>query len=280
MGTASYFNARVSIQDLIAPAKSVGAHLAAKLDCFFSDERTLTDELCDMFCIWLAVEISARRFIPALTFDLRLAKTTPAEESECGADLELIVGSPLGIKRCLLQAKVVDPQSLRLRYDSKKGWKKLRQQLKDARNEVGDLAYLLVYVPARLLDRQQFGFGSYEQAFSATAPTTHKESYFGATVIPVSELLGPTGRWRSTKYKVRREPDGSFKGEIPFWRFLLELFLCWQGKWSDSEAPLTDERFPPFRRFVMTASGISVTEWSEMQTLADQFLAQRNTERG
>ena len=33
-------------------ANSLGAHLAAKLQGFASDERTLTDEFCDMICIW------------------------------------------------------------------------------------------------------------------------------------------------------------------------------------------------------------------------------------
>ena len=31
---------------------SVAAHVASKLQEFGTDERTLTDELCDMFCIW------------------------------------------------------------------------------------------------------------------------------------------------------------------------------------------------------------------------------------
>jgi hypothetical protein len=52
MSTAFSFSSTLTIGDIISPGKSVGAHLAAKLDLFSSDERTLTDELCDMLGIW------------------------------------------------------------------------------------------------------------------------------------------------------------------------------------------------------------------------------------
>jgi len=53
MSTAFSFKARTDLRAVEVVAKSVGAHLASKLQCFHSDERTLTDELCDMTCIWL-----------------------------------------------------------------------------------------------------------------------------------------------------------------------------------------------------------------------------------
>ena len=274
---------RRGIKDQTARGKISGAHLAAKLDCFSTDERTLTDELCDMLCIWLVIQVMTGRHATSSLFDLSLAKTTTAEETEHGADLELIVASPLGRKRCLIQAKVLDPERQRLRCDSTEGWEKLRSQLVNCRDEAGDLAYLLVYIPGRLLDRQEFGFGTYEQGFLNSTPLSkaphNKESYFGATIIPVSELIRPSGQWRSTKYKVKRDKNGSFKGGIPFWRFLLELLLCRQGQWDNGNAPFNEVGLPPFRRFVMTASGISVTEWREMQELADEWLAESNTRR-
>jgi hypothetical protein len=217
MPTATTFTSRVGISDIIAPAQSIGAHLAAKLDCFSTDERTLTDELCDMLCIWLSdtATVVSDGLSARYVFDLSLTKTTSAEEVKTGADLELIVSSPAGTKRCLIQAKVLDPVSLKLRCDSKAGWKKLRSQLIAARREAGELAFLLVYIPGRLLDQQWFGFSTYEQRFLSCIPNS-RESYFGATIIPVCELINPTGRWKSKKHKVKHDGYGGFSGGLPF----------------------------------------------------------------
>src|SRR5690606_19966668 len=123
MATGRPFSGRVTIPDMLAPAQSVGAHLAAKLESFASDERTLTDELCDMLCIWLS---KPRRTTPGWPdFSLNLQKTTAAVEVMTGADLELTISSPLGYKHCLLQAKVLDPATGKLRCDSTQGWNKL-----------------------------------------------------------------------------------------------------------------------------------------------------------
>ena len=45
MSTAFYFSTLADAALTTAAGRSVGAHLAAKLECFGSDERTLTDEL-------------------------------------------------------------------------------------------------------------------------------------------------------------------------------------------------------------------------------------------
>jgi hypothetical protein len=199
MPTQRTYTTRIDVGDIREPASAVGAHVGAKLQCFATDERTLTDELCDMLCIWLGCEAQGKRAEAPSglgAINLILTKMTPAEEVKNGADLELIVSSPLGVKRCLIQAKVLDPDSGKLRCDSTAGWQKLRKQLVAARDEVGDLAFLLVYVPGGLLNGHSYSFGTYEQGFMAEAGGS-TEAYMGATLIPVDALLQPkSNRWR------------------------------------------------------------------------------------
>ena len=136
MSTTFRFRRRIHINHVKAPAQSVGAHLASKLQMFGTDERTLTDELCDMLCIWLGLVASDPSLSPLSgpgTFTIDLSKTTARQEVRNGADLELVLSSPLGVKRCLIQAKVLDPKTQRLRCDSTEGWSKLRKQLVAAR---------------------------------------------------------------------------------------------------------------------------------------------------
>ena len=195
MSTNFQFTSVIDIGCIPEPAKSVGAHVAAKLALFNSDERTLTDELIDMLCIWLGLESKiSKSILPSQKFRLTLGKTTGSEEKLNGADLELIISSPLGVKRCLMQAKVFDPIDQKFRCDSKVGWEKLRNQLVSARKEVGDLAFFLVYVPGGLLDRQRYGYGTYEQ-HSKYKASGSASSYFGATLIPVNQLLDPLDNW-------------------------------------------------------------------------------------
>lgn len=269
MPTASKFTSSVTIPDLIPPCQSVGAHLAAKLDSFCTDERTLTDELCDMLCIWLShIQVSPKG---AHTFNITLAKTTPAEEMKNGADLELFVQSPLGGKRCLIQAKVLDPVTMKLRCDSKAGWAKLRSQLVAARAQAGALAFLLIYVPGRLLNGNNYGFSTYEQGFLSSY-TGSAEAFFGATLIPVDDLLDPKGRWRSQKYKVPQLTPGTFKNGIPFWKFLIELLLCRRGKWSGEVDALTTREVLAFRRLIVAGQENPRDKWEALQNMADQWL--------
>ena len=272
MSTASTFTRRLSLSDIPQPAKAVGAHLAAKLQLFHTDERTLTDELCDMLCIWLAMHSHHRT--PASpssrSFTLTLSKTTASEEAKNGADLELLVSSPLGVKRCLIQAKVLDPSTGKLRCDSVAGWKKLRAQLVAARKQTGDLAFLLVYVPGQLLNGRNYRYGTYEQQGHFVAQGK-APAYFGATLIPVDDLLGPSGRWRNTKLKVPQPSPGQFKGGLPLWRVLIELLLCRRSSWS-SDNEKYQERLLAFRRLSIGASEISKDTWQELQAAAEQFL--------
>lgn len=272
MSTASTFTQHLTIADIPEPAKSVGAHLAAKLELFCTDERTLTDELCDMLCIWLGMHASHSISAPSsLSFDLTVSKTTSAEEVKNGADFELIIQTPLGTKRCLMQAKVLDPSTNKLRCDSKQGWRKLRKQLVDARKEAGSLAFLLVYVPMSQLDGTNYEYGTYEQGgtFSVTGSVP---SSYGATLIPVDDLLGKSNRWRSLKYKVPRSPIGGFKNGLPFWRVLLQLMLCRRGAWASKHESEDIRMIPPFRKVALTASNIEQDSWLELQSMADQFL--------
>lgn len=273
MPTASTFTRRLNLSDIPQPAKSVGAHLAAKLQLFCTDERTLTDELCDMLCIWLGMQARHRPVAPksSHSFTLTLSKTTAAEEIKNGADLELFVTSPLGIKRCLMQAKVLDPATGKLRCDSAAGWTKLRTQLVAARKEVGELAFLLVYVPGRLLNGRDYGYGTYEQQRHFTA-TGIVPAYFGATLIPVDALLGPSGRWRNTKLKVPQLSAGQFKGGLAFWRVLVELLLCRRSSWSLDSGARSQERLLAFRRLSIGASDIDEGIWRELQASSEQYL--------
>ena len=272
MSTASTFTQKLTINDIHQPVKSVGAHLAAKLELFCTDERTLTDELCDMLCIWLGMQFNpSYAAIVGPSFDLTISKTTTAEEVKTGADLELIVQSPLGSKRCLIQAKVLDPGTNKLRCASKQGWNKLRKQLVDARNEVGDLAFLLIYIPMKHLNGNSYGYATYEQAGIFTVKGSLPASY-GATLIPVDKLIGSSGRWRNRKEKVPRSSSGGFKNGISFWRVLLELMLCRRSEWSTDHKHIDAQEISPFRTLGFRASEISKDSWEELQLMADQFL--------
>src|SRR5687768_16430933 len=92
MPTGKPFSVRTSLRTLAPALDSIGVHLAAKLAAFASDERTLTDELCDMLCIWAAAPHAGVQtsygLLPGNLFDLSLAKTTTGEEVRTGADLE------------------------------------------------------------------------------------------------------------------------------------------------------------------------------------------------
>ena len=273
MPTASTFTRRLDLADIPQPAKSVGSHLAAKLQLFHTDERTLTDELCDMLCIWLGMQARHRPVAAASSrsFRLTLSKTTTSEEVKNGADLEALSSSPLGVKRCLMQAKVLDPATGKLRCDSVAGWKKLRTQLVAARKETGELAFLLVYVPGQMLNGRDYGYGTYEQQSHFTAKGT-APAYFGATLIPVDALLGPSGRWRNPRLKVPQPSAGQFKGGLALWRVLMELLLCRRSSWSSDTGARYQERLQAFRRLSIGASEINEGMWRELQASAEQYL--------
>lgn len=269
MPTSVPFTRFVEISDIIGPSKSVGSHLASKLELFLSDERTLTDELCDMLCIWLD-----RRFLglpPAspgpTTFNLFLQKVSPSREAVIGADLELIIRSPLGQKRCLLQAKVLEPGTGKLRYDSTQGWEKIKQQLLDARRDAGSLAFLLIYVPIRFLNRRLYRLGSYEQGYIpylGPIPSGFLPSAYGATVIAADALLDASGNWISND-KIPQSPTGVFTNGIPFWVFLMRLMLCRIGRWSEAGDASARQNTAAFQSLIVEASEIKAEAWHVME---------------
>jgi hypothetical protein len=222
-----------------------------------------------MLCIWLSHIPASPKGVHV--FNITLAKTTPAKEIKNGADLELFVQSPLGGKRCLIQAKVLDPVTMKLRCDSKAGWAKLRSQLVAARAQAGALAFLLIYVPGRLLNGNDYGFLTYEQGFLSGC-TGSAEAFFGATLIPVDDLLDSKGRWRSRKYKLPQLTPGTFKNGIPFWKFLIELLLCRRGKWDNEVGALTTRDVLAFRRLIVSGQENSRDKWETLQNMADQWL--------
>jgi len=277
MSTAFTFSRSIYISDIPAPAKSVGAHLAAKLQCFGTDERTLTDELCDMLCIWLGIEngFPSSPHTGIAAFTITLSKTTSYEEVINGADLELIISSPLGTKRCLIQAKVLEPSSGKLRCNSTAGWEKLRTQLAKARADVKDLAFLLVYVPGAFLNGHHYGYGTYEQGHMPK-PKGRKEAFLGATLIAADNLLDNDDHWLDTKEKVPQPFNGTFKSGIPLWRFLMELLLCRRSTWSSEPSTGADRRMPALRTLSIGATDVSVGQWQEFQQSADQWLPNEN----
>ena len=222
--TAFSFSVVTNAAHLGAAGRSVGAHLAAKLECFGSDERTLTDELCDMLCLWL--NHPGPHFISGgAPIHLDLSKTTAKQEAKNGADLRLVVSSVHGAKDCLLQAKVFDTSTGKLRGS----YERLRKQLLKARNTCGSLAFLLVYVPAQHLDGASHGYGSWEQGF-CKASLQGVSSGFGGTAIPVDKLLDAKGRWIDKVDKVPHS-HGHFANGLTVAQLLLELMVCLRGSW-------------------------------------------------
>lgn len=274
------FPATVSLANLVCMANSLGAHVAAKLGHFGTDERTLTDDLCDMFYTWarigeMRVPMSAdeRRLIavlPSRQIDVEISKTTQQKESEIGADLAIRVESPLGVKRTLIQAKVFDPQDDELRCNSPAGWDKLWGQLVLMRNR-SRLAHMLIYVPADRLDCSNQGIPTWEQGFEfpTQTPTSSK---FGVTLIPVEDILTPSNDW---KYS----PPVNHTGNGQFWptgmslsRLILEMLLCRQGTWQpawqvDTGKGRDNDGYPihytPYREISLSITNMTTDDFND-----------------
>ena len=265
------FSAAADISLLPEITNSLGAHLSAKLQEFASDERTLTDEFCDMTCIWASSASSSVLPPPStgITVRLDIEKISSRREVHIGADLELTVFSPIGeTKRILAQAKVLDPETLKLRCDSTHGWVKLKDELRRCRAQVGDLAYFLAYVPARELNGSRYTFGTWEQRHS-TPSGAGLDSRFGVTFIDVNSLLDDNDEWKQDP-PVQYVGRGSFRPSGLDWTsLLLQLFSCGIGSWQ--KQPPTDAPFnreveserEPYRALNVAVTGIENTTWEE-----------------
>ena len=262
------FSARTDLATLPEITNSLGAHLAAKLQEFASDERTLTDEFCDMTCIWASSSNASNLRTPpsGITARLEIEKVSTQREAQIGADLELIVLSPHGEqKRLLAQAKVLDPQTHKLRCDHTQGWTKLKEELEKCRNDAGDLAYLLVYVPEQELNGRRYTFGTWEQGQSSGSASSHKDSSFGATFIDVNSLLDANNDWindppvtYSTQTKTFTPPG------IDFTSLLTNLFSCGIGAWETVPPPDTPRRDrEPYRSLRVAVTEMEEASWSD-----------------
>jgi hypothetical protein len=273
------FPSAVSVQDLVPILDSLGAHVAAKLDHFATDERTLTDELCDMFYIWAQspnrrqTRTAADRRplpLPIITLPVVLSKTTQQEEAVIGCDLALAVTSPDGVKRALIQVKVFDPIDDRLRCDSTEGWDKLWSQLVLMQKRNGELSFLLLYVPGSKLDGAGFGYGTWEQGLSRSGRPSRTSARLGATFIPVSDLLDSAGNWRHAP-PVAHVGDGVFyPSGISFSRLLLDMLACRRGAWASPDGTRSANtrdhdgypvHYRPYREIGLSFAEAPIDDW-------------------
>lgn len=275
MPTRRTFNTKVSYKEITHITNSIGAHIGSKLQEFGTDERTFTDELCDMLCIWSNLIVNTKQTtspddpfidsLPSSEFNLELHKTTPSREVLIGSDLEIIIRSPFGFKKALFQAKVLDPDTGSFRIVGNTQWEKLRQQLSDMRQENGDLSFLLIYVPGGLLDGTGHLFQTWEQGFLSKS-TSGTNSRFGSTVIPVNHLLDDNDDWLNNP-SVDVLTNGRFQPRgFSFTRILLELFSCSRGAWIsfNNDYSTSDNDGPPFCSLSMSTEENSMESWDEM----------------
>jgi hypothetical protein len=282
------FPAKASLKDLVIITNSLGAHVAAKLDHFASDERTLTDDLCDMFYIWARKEhahshahmrgipdeeLKLISLLPDKKFDVSITKTTQQEEATVGADFALKVTTPLGVKRALMQAKVYDPQDDKLRCDSLAGWDKLWGQLVLMRSR-SNLSFFLIYVPACKLNRATQGIGTWEQQLHESQ-TSLTSSKFGVSLISADQLLDNSNNWRFP-HPLIHVGNGKFRPKgISLTKLLIDMLLCRQGVWTSDgispvDQPPEDRRdvypvnYLPYREISISFDNLTADEWLEV----------------
>jgi hypothetical protein len=283
MGITRQFSVFTELSVIPEITNSLGSHLAAKLESFASDERTLTDEFCDMICIWATItghlpsRHRIRTSLPPVPIQLLINKVSSQEEITIGADLEFIVRSPLGAKRLLAQAKVLDPSSHRLRCDHSAGWAKLRDQLAKCRSDAGDLSFLLAYVPEGELNGARYSFSTWEQSYVKAG--SGADSRFGATFIPVDELLDASGQWLTTP-PISYVGGGQFLPRgLSFTKLLLELLSCVRGTWR-KDLPMAEVIADTVNQIVLegyrtldvTIGEIGTAGWNELTPLLRRAL--------
>lgn len=245
------FSSSVSIGQLVTICDAVSAHVSAKLQHFGSDERTLTDELVDMFWLWAA---HTRPESGATLFDLRIEKFAWPEESHYGADLEFVLSTPAGFKRVLAQAEVLDPDSLKPGCKDSQAWEHFRLQLRKVREHAGLLGVAMLYCPAAELRAAPISIGTWEQCTATWSPG-RRAPRLGVTLIPADSLIAKRiCRWnyhgRLTYVAGKFAPEG-----VSFTQFILELITCRRGQWvSRSTYSPTSDAEAPAARLVLSAS--------------------------
>lgn len=244
MAVIRHFARHASIRSLFATLNSMAVHVAAKLAHFSSDERTLTDDACDMFAIWsifpephfhitLAYDANIFAQLPPTHVPVDLYKTSVHEEArQYGADLRLIVRTPEGKKEALFQAKVRDEiDGLRVR--GAEAIEKLKAQLLMMR-QMSDLAFLLIYVPSSFLGDGLLGVGSWEQGgrpLTVGGPTPK----LGISLIHVDELLDQAGEWRSDPFVIDNG-DGTFQHRtITLSKLFIDMLVCNVSQWQPDD---------------------------------------------
>jgi hypothetical protein len=214
---------------LITIARALGCHVACKLESFASDERTLTDDLCDMFLIWSNEPIPPPP--QEQPIGVILTKSTQEEESRYGFDLEIRVLSPKGQKKALLQAKVLDPQSKQLRIAGARGRRKLRRQLLNMKAQAPGMYFLLIYVPASDLNGEAHGsYGTWEQGYYQTPPASLIARALGTTLISGDQLL--IGNRQRLKSIVRINPGIFAPAGMSIAKLFVDLMVCDLGNWT------------------------------------------------
>jgi hypothetical protein len=256
---------------LITISRALGCHVACKLETFASDERTLTDDLCDMFLIWSYKTVPPPPNEQPL--NVVLTKSTQDEESKHGIELQIRVVSQDGQKKALLQAKVLDPQTQQLRIAGTPGRKKLRPQLLNMKAQAPGMYFMLIYVPASDLDAEAHGsYGTWEQGYYQDPPASLVPRAFGTTVIPGDQLL--IGNRQRLK-RIRWLNPGVFTpAGMSVAKLLANMLLCDIGSWqrpdpSDFDT-LTNQRGPKVAFTMDFASKSRPNEWAQF---VDQLCA-------
>lgn len=236
------FDAWLSVRELLPIWNSVAAHIAAKLQHFGSDERTLTDEICDMVFIWARLHHALKvasplddrlQRVPGTAFRMRITKTTAPQEGKVGNDFWLSVIDASGRrKRAAFQSKVLDITTGQLRCATPSKWETLRKQLVKMRRHNGKLSFLLVYVPMTYLDGGFHGFGTWEQGYDPVGPTTTGSRY-GVTAIPCDAIIDGAGNWIYTKYVEHLGAAQFAPAGVSLTQLIAELLLCRRGSWNE-----------------------------------------------
>jgi hypothetical protein len=271
MPVRRHLTCEVWIPQLLAICDSLAGHVAARLQHFGSDERTLTDDVADLFWLWAQVPPPPTyQRGPRLT--LRIHKESTADETASGADLELVLSTPQGRKRVLAQAKVLDPKNLTLRCQDRTAWETFRIQLKTIREQAGDLGVALLYVPSAELAAGTSALATWEQVVR-TWPSGTRPERLGITVIGAGQLIAA----RICKWCHNGKltySHGSFTPEgVSLTRFLLQVLACHRGSW-DASRPGGSEASPEFapRNVLSIAFQTGIGDWQEVQTFVQALL--------